>query len=292
MIADCRLPIADWRVWMAGSWLLLAAALAGCARVRLAEIGPKPKAIVPPKAEAIEAAIRHGEAFLLARQNKDGSWGSPRNTKGLNIYAPVPGAHQAFRAAVTSLCLMALVEVGDGSPATQQAIERGEAWLVQNLPRVRRAEPAALYNVWAHAYGIQALVRLARLRPADTARRERLVALIREQIGFLGRYESLDGGWGYYDFGAHTQKPNSHPTSFTTATGLVALHEAKEMGVEVPDRLVQRAIATMQRQRTPDFSYLYSENHKWWPRGNINRPAGSLGRDLLGLGQGCGATRQ
>ncbi len=58
---------------------------------------------------ASEKAIDRGVAFLLARQNPNGSWGSARNTKGLNIYAPVPGAHHAFRAAVTGLGVAALV---------------------------------------------------------------------------------------------------------------------------------------------------------------------------------------
>jgi hypothetical protein len=285
---DFRFPISDCRFRKGSSargllWAAVGAALAigcaSCGRPRPADAPPKPRAIRPPKAEAIEAAIGRGMAFLLERQNKDGSWGSARNTKGLNIYAPVPGAHHGFRAAVTSLCLSALIETGGGSPVAQKAIERGEAWLVENLPRVRRAEPAALYNVWGHAYGIEALVRLlGRQQPGDASRRERLVALIREQIGFLERYESVDGGWGYYDFNAHTQKPSGSPTSFTTATGLVALHEAKAAGVPVPEKLVQRAVATVHRQQKPDFTYLYAEPWKFRPMYPINRPGGSLGR--------------
>lgn len=37
-------------------------------------------------AAQIESAIDRGVAFLLKDQNKNGSWGSPHNTKGLNIY--------------------------------------------------------------------------------------------------------------------------------------------------------------------------------------------------------------
>jgi len=278
-VKNCGLRIADCGLGRARPWLCLVLALAGCAGPRRAlEPAPKPRPVTPPAAEAIEKSVQRGVAFLIQHQNKDGSWGSARNTKGLNIYAPVPGAHQAFRAAVTALCISALIEVGDPRPEAGQAIDRAEAWLVANLPKVRRAEPPAVYNCWTHAYGIQALVRLAQRHAADPARRERLLALIKEQIGFLGRYESVDGGWGYYDFGAHTQKPNSHPTSFTTATGLVALHEAKGIGVEVPPRLVERAIATLKLQRNPDFTYHYSARMMWWPRADINRPGGSLGR--------------
>jgi hypothetical protein len=168
--------------------------------------------------------------------------------------------------------------VKDGSAATEKAIGAGDAWLVQNLPRVRRAEPEAIYNVWAHSYGIEALACLMGRKASDATRRERLAGLIREQVGFLSRYESVDGGWGYYDFRAHTQRPSGSPTSFTTATGLIALHEAKSVGVEPPERLVRRAIECLTRQRKPDYSYLYGLYLKWWPMGGINRPAGSLGR--------------
>ena len=65
----------------------------------LAQTGPRPKPVEAPSGEAIEESIRRGVNFLLARQNKNGSWGSARNTKGLNITAPVPGAHHAFRSA-------------------------------------------------------------------------------------------------------------------------------------------------------------------------------------------------
>src|SRR5258708_295610 len=76
----------------------------------LATQGPKPAPITPPKPEEIKSAINRGIKFLLADQRPDGSWGSPEHSKGLNIYAPPPGAHDAFRTAVTSLAIMALIE--------------------------------------------------------------------------------------------------------------------------------------------------------------------------------------
>ena len=76
--------------------------------------GPKPKEVPHPGDEAIDEAIHRGIEFLLADQNSDGSWGTAERTKDLNIYAPVPGAHEGFRAAVTAMCVMALIETADG----------------------------------------------------------------------------------------------------------------------------------------------------------------------------------
>ena len=68
---------------------------------------------------------------------------------------------------------------------------------------------------------------------------------------------------------------------FTTATVLIALHEAEQFGIEIPDKLVERAKAAILRQRKPDSSYLYGGGHWLYPMYRINRPAGSLGRSQV-----------
>ncbi|MEO1998738.1 MAG: hypothetical protein ABGZ17_26125, partial [Planctomycetaceae bacterium] len=168
---------------------------------------PQLPEIEAPTQQRIRDAIQRGIDFLLSNQNSNGSWGSATRTKGLNIYAPVPGAHHAFRAAVTSLCISALLEVAADDAKAMAAVARGEVWLYEHLPRLRRATSDALYNVWGHAYSIQALVRLYEQHSKDPDRRRKITALIREQFDMLTRYESVDGGWGYYDFRAGAQKP-------------------------------------------------------------------------------------
>jgi hypothetical protein len=243
--------------------------------------GPNPKDVESPTDETINGAIRRGIDFLLADQNPDGSWGSANRTKGLNIYAPVPGAHLGFRSAVTALCVTALIEVGDNRPEVDEALDRGEAWLFENLPNVRRATPDAMYNVWSHGYGISALVRMLGRHTGDADRRHKISELIRSQYDFLDRYESVDGGWGYYDFRTGTQKPGSSSTSFVDATVLIAFDEAKAAGFPPPEKLTKRAIAAVERQRKPDFTYIYGEYLKYVPMHPVNRPGGSLGRSQV-----------
>lgn len=227
----------------------------------------------------IKASMDRGIQWLIQNQNKDGSWGSATKTKDLNIFAPVPGAHRAFKAGVTAMSVEALIETDaeKQSPEAKKALERGEEWLLKNVEHVRRADAEAIYNVWAHAYAIQALVKMHE-RTADPERQKRIKEVIATQVDRLQRYESVDGGWGYYDFTVGAQKPAAETTSFTTATGLCALRDLAKVGMEAPSNIVKRAIATLNRQRKPDHTYLYAEAHKYRPMWEINRKAGSLGR--------------
>ena len=252
-----------------------------------AETGPRlpPAEPVPP--EELEGAISRGVKFLLEVQRKDGSWGSADNTKGgVDIYAPPPGAHNAFRSAVTALCVSALIEADAESAdaEVQAAIGRAEAWLLENLPRLRRASPDTLYNVWGHAYGIEALALLHRRHAGDADLQGRIMECIRGQIDLLERYESVNGGWGYYDFDVGSRKTAASPNSFTTATVLLALADAKDLGAEVPQKILDRGLAAIGRQTKPDRSYLYGEYLKYVPTHPVNRPGGSLGRS-----QACNA---
>lgn len=237
--------------------------------------------------QAIVDSMIEGIDFMIGCQNDNGSWGSATRTKDLNIYAPVPGAHHAFRAATTSLGISALVEMSEQMKGelgqerlakVDASLTRAEAWLLEHLPNLRRAGGDAIYNVWGHGYSIQALVRLHRRHAGNPEHQAKLESLIRDQFDKLARYESVDGGWGYYDFRYQAKRPTSDSISFVGGTVLVALHEAKSIGIEPTQRVVERAIAALKRQRKADFSYLYGEYLQYQPMRAINRPGGSLGR--------------
>lgn len=247
------------------------------------------KPAAPPEAtlESINASITRGVDFLLASQNKNGSWGNPTKTKGLNIYAPLPGAHHAYRAGTSGLALSGLMDAADPRPEVKAAVEKGAVWTATELPNLRRADQTTTYNAWGHAYGLRAISRLYQ-QETDTAKKAAWVRAAQEQVDLANRYEDVNGGWGYLDLydNITTQKPSGIPTCFTTATVLLAMEDARKvMGVKLDDKLVKHALAGIEAQRTPDFSYVYSFPHRIKPRADINRPAGSLARS-----QACNAT--
>ena len=235
------------------------------------------KPIDGPSPSDVQASIDRGAKFLLRTQNKDGSFGTHETNRLSEIYAPIPGAHNAFRSATTALSISALIETKGDSAEFQSAIDDGEKWMLENMKKVKRATGDAIYNVWGHAYGIQALVKLKK-RCKDSEKMKAIDDLLDHQVDMLVRYESVDGGWGYYDFRAQARKPTGSSISFVNATVLIAFKEAADVGVKVPQRIVKRATDSIIRQQKPDFTYLYGEYLRGRPMRGINRPGGSLAR--------------
>ncbi len=268
------------------SRLTCLASLLFCAAGPLAMAEDAPAARQEANVDSINAAIRRGVDFLVTHQNKNGSWGSARRTKNLNIYAPLPGAHQAYQAGASGLALSGIIDVKDPRPEVEATIQKAAVWTASELPKLRRADQTTTYNTWGHAYGLRAMTRLYQ-RETDPAKKAEWLRLGQQQIDLVDRYEDVNGGWGYLDIydNLTTQKPSGIPTSFTTATVLLAMDEARDvMGVKLNESLVKHAITGINWQRNPDFSYDYSFNHRYRPRLEINRPAGSLARS-----QACNA---
>jgi hypothetical protein len=236
---------------------------------------------------AVAASITRGVDYLLAKQNPNGSWGGPHRTKGLNIYAPLPGAHDAFLAGASGLALSGLIDARDPRKEADAVVVKGEKWMFDKLPLLRRADPTTTYNAWGHAYGLRAISRLYQRAAQDPAKQSALKILAQQQVDLANRYQDLNGGWGYLDVfdDLQTQKPTGITTSFTSATVLLAMHEAREtMGVKLDQKVVDSTLASVRLQQFPDFSYAYSHSHRLSPQGEINRRNGSLARS-----QACNA---
>ncbi len=243
---------------------------------------PVPSAVVDEialKPEALDKSIVEGVDFLIKTQNKNGSWGSATKTKGLNIYAPIPGAHHAFRMGSTCLALTGLLDTGDQRKETLETIAKAEAWLIKNLPRLRRADDSTTYNLWGHSYALHSIAALASREGITTEQKAKYKKMAQSQVVALLTIQDLDGGWGYYHYGIITARPNFGSMSFSTATVLGGIYDAMEvLDVKVPASRLKQAVASIIYQRTPDFSYVYARGHKYRPRYSINRPGGSLGR--------------
>jgi hypothetical protein len=244
------------------------------------EVPPDPSAQKPPRAPHTSAAAsepaRRGVDYLLRTQNKNGSWGTGETARDREVLANVPGSLHAFRAGTTGLCVMALWRSPFREAESREAALRGLEFLLHEGV-VRRPNGMELYNVWSFGYGLRAL---AAVLPSleDPKLKERVLAVAGQLIHALEIYQTPDGGWGYYDFDVGSYNPSDSSMSFTTATILVSLHAIEKQGVEVPRRMLDRAIKSIRKQRMEDGSYLYGPYLQYRPEHGVNKVKGSLGR--------------
>ena len=228
--------------------VLLAASL-------LAQQGDSPPPRSAPTAEEVRAAIDRGLALLVREQNRDGSWGGPRNKTFTDSFANA-ATHDAWIAGTTGLVATALVETGKTAEA-QSALDRGLEYLVRNAP-VKRPAEWDIDNVWGMIYGLQGLSRaMASPRYSSSPRREALREAALILLEDLARYQSPNGGWAYYASPGSAWRPE-WATSFTTAVGVLALLDARAAGLPVNEKVLQAAVRTVKRCRLPTGAYTYS----------------------------------
>jgi hypothetical protein len=140
--------------------------------------------------------------------------------------------------------------------------------------RVKRANGVEMYNVWSHGYGLRALAQ-ALNTDAPGADPNEIRATAQSLIEALAVYQVPDGGWGYYDFNAKTYRPSGTSMSFTTATILIALHEARQAGLDVPQPVIDKAVKSVRICRKADGSYIYGWYLRYRPIMGVNQPKGS-----------------
>ena len=237
---------------------------------------PRPE----PPAEArleLTTVIEKAVTWLVENQHPDGGWGSHHSPRPIEVLASVPGSQRAFRVATSALCVMALEDCPIQTAASRRASSRGLDYLLQAY-NVKRMSGLEHYNVWAFGYTLQCFGEWLP-RHAEDERIEKVRAASRALIDKLTRYQSLDGGWGYLSVDTlQTYQPASTSMSFTTATILVGVARVQAAGIEVPEKLIDRAVASVVRSRMPSGSFAYGELWRMRPQSGINKIKGSACR--------------
>ena len=224
----------------------------------------------------LEASIERGAKHLIQSQRKNGCWGGPQWTGGVDS-DPVPGSFRSFDVAVTAMCLEALMDVTENDNV-RKANDKAYKFLLSRTNKIQRAGPGDLPMVWAHCYCIQTFSKMYTREKSEEKKAE-LKSTIKTHMKGLVRWQSIHGGWFYY--GSGISKPINPSCSFVNGAVLVALKRAKDIGIEIDKKTLDKAIRATQMMRKPDSSYLYTARIPGDMRGaarEINRPAGSLGR--------------
>jgi hypothetical protein len=237
----------------------------------------------PPKAagDDVTAAIRRGVAFLRGAQEKDGSYGAPRNVMRPESFATVH-TYEAWTVATTGLAAMALLECGE-SPEDFAALDRAVDFLLAHA-YVKRVSDWDTDNVWGYVYGLQGLARLLRApRFTNDPRRARMEEVTKGLLERLYRWQTPDGGWGYYE-GPVVSIPSTWATQFTTAAAVNGMLDAQAAGVALDERYLVKSLDALGRARLPNGACTYSLDTVPNPSGLefIHQVKGSLGRIQVG----------
>lgn len=227
--------------------------------------------------DSIDQAIADGFEFLALSQQPDGSWGTGLETRGTEIYSRYPGSLDSFKTAATALAVMAFQRAGGEDGPHPETYRKALNWLKTD-GRVRRDQPDLMYNIWAHTYALEAMADQMIAGNGDPQVRE----TAEYHLDRMLRYETVLGGWNYYDFDVGAQTPAMEPTSFGTASGLLALKKAREAGLEVPDAVFSRGLNRLQDARRPDGAFLYGSGYRYGPNAGANKWQGSAGRSQAG----------
>jgi hypothetical protein len=230
-----------------------------------------------PSADEVRASIDRGVRFLLADQNKDGSFGSVRNMTFTDSFAN-PATHDAWIVATTGLAATALLECCTKEEA-QGPLDRAAAFLASHA-NVKRPADWDIDNVWGFTFGLHGAAHLlASGRFAGSPREAELKAAAATCLAGLDHYQSPNGGWAYYANADAGWRPE-WATSFTTAATVLALADAKDAGIPVSHAMMEKAVRAVKRCELPTGAFTYSVSaipspgRVTW----IDQVKGSLGR--------------
>lgn len=237
---------------------------------------PVPTNPAPDKAQR-EEAVTKGIGIILALQEPGEPLPEPakhdpqikREWAYEGVYRVERKIPVGYRIGGTSIAAVALMRSpGYAADADRKAaVARGLEFVLDALPHPLMSVDNydAGYDVrgWGYVYALDLLLELTNPRNAETygalpeALRQRVLPAIAFCIDGVQRTEIPGaGGWNYArPPGRETVAPAS---TFMTAPTLLVLFEARKRGFPVDDAVIERAIGSLERARTPTGSFEYA----------------------------------
>jgi hypothetical protein len=221
-----------------------------------------PAKIVDPSAEVISKAVTRGVELLLEMQESmdDGKPKAEWPYEGVyRVDRQIPIGYRVGGTSITSVALLTAPGYAD-DPARKEAIARALRFVLDaaNHPLMNPDYDGG-YDVrgWGYTYRLHLLLTLKRLNAIPTGMAEDVEKAIRWDIDAIQQTEIPKvGGWNYAR--SPGKEAVSPPSPFMTAPTLEALFNARALGYEVRDDVVNRAVETLLKARTTTGSYVYA----------------------------------
>ncbi len=187
-------------------------------------------------------AISRGLDWLASRQSRTGRW---------------TGNSGAYPTAMTAMAGIALLS--EGSTTTQGKYAPNIRLAVNELISRSRSngligDPITDYRyTYGHGFSMLFLSQVLG-EEEDAQRRERLIDVLSRAVIFSGRAQADSGGWGYV---SARDQPDFDEGS-TTITQVQALRGCRNAGIPVPNEIIEKAIAYIEKCTGADGGVQYN----------------------------------
>lgn len=192
-----------------------------------------------PKKDPSEKTILDGLAVLARSQREDGHFGEQHSV------------------AITSIAGLAVL-AGDERALESAVLAKAFEWL---KAQQREGNWPHQGHTWVHGQGFATLffaelygkVRLAKEPPARM-KKDELRSIVEKAVKKLGEAQSPSGGW-FYTAGAGDQDEGS-----TTVCAVQALRAARNYGIAVEAKVLERGFAYLKNMQNEDGGFRYQRN--------------------------------
>lgn len=247
--------------------LLLCAALlglgtrAGACAVQAPEVGSAPQLGSADLPARIQASSRAALDWLAAQQDADGSW-SPSGVQAVSNGVDAAGHAPVAVAALAALAFMAGGSTPERGPHGTH-LAKSIDWLVAHCD----LQPGSPRYGWIsrpgdlvsrmHGHGLATLALAQALSMSKKSERgARVEQALRASVDLLVHTQGVEGGWWY-----EPVRAAQHESSLTICA-VQALRGARDAGIAVDAKVIDRALSYVRRTRREDGAFLYAIGDK------------------------------
>jgi hypothetical protein len=192
------------------------------------------------ESEVVKKTIQKAIDFLL--KEKDGDCWTFDGPK-------VGGATRKIGLRATNICLTSMIcmalslHLQDLDKSNHEIIAKGLEYVLSNKPKKESNDNMN----WTYPFVLSFLATQLKQETSGGLKDK-----IKEYMSYIVECarlgESVKGGWEYID---------KKPTTFVTSAMLVGFYDAKSVGVEVPEKSIDKAVASLDKGSKDDGGYTY-----------------------------------
>ena len=186
--------------------------------------------------QEVDDAVRAGLAFLIHRQNEDGTFASKDQGRWVGV---------------VSLAGLAFLSRGvrSGVGVAGRALQRaGEYVLSQTQPSgfISAHGETSHGPMYDHGFGALFLAELYGMAPELRIRPK-----LEKAVRLITQTQNKNGGWRY------NPSPPDQADLSVTVCQMMAMRAARNAGIGVPKETISRAVEYVQRSQNPDGGFMY-----------------------------------